>query len=156
LGMEAQAGDLRTRYAAFLHHALDPGRGRFRNFMGYDRRWLEEVGSDDSHGRALWALGVCVGRSRLRDFQFWAAQTFERALPPVLETPARRGWASALLGIDEYSRRLTGDRRAAQAREGLTARLLELYHQTSADDWPWFEDVLSYDNARLPQALIVA
>src|SRR5262249_21854154 len=60
LGMEAQAGELRTCYAAFLHHALDPARGRFRNFMGYDRRWLEEVGSDDSHGRALWALGVCV------------------------------------------------------------------------------------------------
>ena len=69
---------------------FDPDRGRFRNFMGYDRRWLEEVGSDDSHGRALWALGACVGRSRRRDFQFWAAQTFELALPPVLEMTSPR------------------------------------------------------------------
>jgi hypothetical protein len=156
LGMESEARELGTRYSAFLHHALDPDKGRFRNFMGYDRRWLEEVGSEDCHGRALWALGVCVGRSRQRDFQFWAAQTFERALPPVSETTSPRAWAFALLGIDEYFRRLTGDRRTAQAREALTARLLELYDQTAADDWPWFEDLLSYDNARIPQALIVA
>ena len=155
-GLESQAAPLGTRYAAFLNHAYDPVRGRFRNFMGYDRRWTEEVGTDDSHGRALWALGMCVGRSRRRDFQFWAAQTFERALPPVLEMTSPRAWAFALLGIDEYFRRLTGDRRASQAREALTARLLELYDETAADDWPWFEDVLSYDNARIPHALIVA
>jgi glycosyltransferase involved in cell wall biosynthesis len=155
-GLESHVGSLGTRYAAFLHHALDPARGRFRNFLGYDRRWLEEVGSDDSHGRALWALGVCVGRSRRRDLLFWAAQAFERALPTALETTSPRAWASALLGIDEYFRRLSGDRRASQARDALTARLLELYDQTAADDWPWFEDVLTYDNARMPHALIVA
>jgi glycosyltransferase involved in cell wall biosynthesis len=155
-GLESQAAPLGAKYAAFLHHAYDPARGRYRNFMGYDRRWLEEVGSDDSQGRALWALGVCVGRSRRRDFQFWAAQTFELALPPVAEAMSPRGWAFALLGIDEYFRRLSGDRRASQAREALTARLLELYEQTATDDWPWFENILSYDNARLPHALIVA
>jgi hypothetical protein len=155
-GMESQVVMLGTRYAAFLLHALDQESGRFRNFMGYDRSWLEEVGSEDSHGRALWALGVCVGRSRRRDFQFCAAHMFEAALPPVLDTTSPRAWAFALLGIDEYIRRLSGDRRASLARDTLTARLLELYDQTHGPDWPWFEDVVSYDNARIPNALIVA
>ncbi|MFO0958031.1 MAG: glycosyltransferase family 4 protein [Isosphaeraceae bacterium] len=156
LGLNAQVAPLATRYAAFLHHAFDVDLHRFRNFMGYDRRWLEAIGSDDSHGRALWALGVCVGRSRRRDLQYLGAQLFEQALPPILESDSPRGWAFALLGIDEYFRRLTGDRRAAQARDALTARLLELFDQHSTDDWPWFEPILSYDNARLPHALIVA
>jgi hypothetical protein len=156
LGMEEEVAALATKYAAFLHHALDPTQGRFRNFMSYDRRWLEDVGSDDSHGRALWALGACVGRSYRRDFQFWAAQMFEMALPPILETTFMRGWAFALLGINEYFRRLSGDRRASQARDTLVARLIEHYDRTAAYDWPWFEDVVSYDNARIPQALLVS
>jgi len=154
LGVEERAAALGGRYAAFLHHALDPARGRFRNFMGYDRQWLEEIGSDDSHGRALWALGACVGRSQRRDFQFWAAQTFELALPPIVETTAPRGWAFALLGIHEYFQRLSGDRRASQVCEVLLSRLLEGFDRTASYDWPWFEEVLTYDNARLSQALI--
>jgi glycosyltransferase involved in cell wall biosynthesis len=145
-----------TTYAAFLHAALNPVQGRFRNFMSFDRRWLEEIGSHDSHGRALWALGACVGRSKRRDFQFWAAQTFDRALPAVIEFTSPRGWAFALLGIGEYFRRLSGDRRAAQARDALTGQLLDLYDRTATEEWPWFEEMLSYDNARLPQALIVS
>ena len=76
---------LATTYAAFLNYAFDRGRSRFRNFLGFDRRWLEEVGSDDCHGRALWALGACVGRSRRRDLQFWASQLFDLALPAIPE-----------------------------------------------------------------------
>src|SRR5207237_3788217 len=108
---------LATTYAAFLQAAFDRGRRRFRNFLGFDRRWLEEVGSDDSHGRALWALGACVGRSKRLDLQFWAAELFEQALPPVLEIGSPRSWAFALLGLQEYLRRLAGDRRAAHARD---------------------------------------
>ena len=72
---------LATTYAAFLQAAFDRERKRFRNFLGFDRRWLEEVGSEDSHGRALWALGTCVGRSRRPDLPAWAASHFELALP---------------------------------------------------------------------------
>src|SRR5438874_11540835 len=117
---------LATTYAAFLQAAFDRGRKRFRNFLGFDRRWLEEVGSDDSHGRALWALGTCVGRSRWPDLPSWAAAHFELALPPVLEMTSPRAWAFALLGIREYLHRFGGDRLAAQIRETLTARLLDI------------------------------
>ena len=96
--------------AAFLQAAFHRERGRFRNFMGFDRRWLEEVGSEDSHGRALWALGACVGRSRRPDLPSWAASHFELALPAVPEMTSPRAWAFGLLGVHEYLRRFSGDR----------------------------------------------
>jgi glycosyltransferase involved in cell wall biosynthesis len=149
-----QVHRLATTYAAFLQAAFDRKQRRFRNFLGFDRRWLEEVGSEDSHGRAVWALGACVGRSRRADLPVWAASHFELALPTILETTSPRSWAFGLLGVQEYLRRFGGDRLASQARDTLTARLLDLYDRTAAPDWPWFENILSYDVARLPQALI--
>lgn len=147
---------LAETYCAFLHHAYDGDARRFRNFMGYDRRWLEAVGSEDSQGRALWALGTCAGRSRHRDMQAWAAQLFTRALPAALDFQSPRAWAFTLLGIYEYFRRLSGDRTAAQAREVLTQRLIGIFEQTADAGWPWFEESLSYANARLPQVLILS
>jgi glycosyltransferase involved in cell wall biosynthesis len=143
-------------YAAFVHAAFNPANRRFRNFMTFDRCWLEEVGSDDCHGRALWALGACVGRSKRRQFQSWAVQTFDQALPAIVETGSPRGWAFTLLGIHEYFRRLSGDRLVSQVRDTLTNRLIERYEQTATPEWPWFEDILSYDNAKLPHALILS
>ena len=151
-----QVHRLATTYAAFLQAAFDRVRGRFRNFLGFDRRWLETVGSEDSHGRALWALGACVGRSRRPDLPSWAASHFELVLPALLETSSPRTWVFGLLGIREYRRRLGGDRLVAQVHDTLTARLIDLYDRTATPDWPWFEDILSYDVARLPQALIAS
>lgn len=145
-----------SRYAAFLQFAFDPQRRRFHNFLGFDRQWRDEVGSEDCLGRALWALGMCVGRSQRRDRQCWAAQLFDQALPALAESTSPRAWALALLGIHDYLRRFTGDRAADQMRTELTARLLRCFQQVSTETWPWFENVVAYDNARLPQALILA
>jgi hypothetical protein len=151
-----QVHRLATVYAAFLNHALDRTRNRFRNFLSFDRRWLEDVGSDDCHGRALWALGACVGRSRRRDLQLWASQLFDLALPTVTETSSPRAWAFGLLGVCLYLQRFSGARPASQVRDALTERLIECFDKASSDEWPWFEDVLSYDNAKLPHALIAS
>ena len=140
--------------AAFLQAAFDRDRRRFRNFMSFDRRWLEEVGSEDCQGRALWALGTCVGRSRRPDLPAWAAPHFKSALTPVPEMSSPRAWAFGLLGVHEYLRRFKGDRACGHARDALTSLLVGLYERTATPDWPWFEEVLSYDNARLPHALI--
>jgi glycosyltransferase involved in cell wall biosynthesis len=147
--------DLATTSAAFLHYAFDPQSGRFHNHMSFDRHWLDEQGSEDSHGRAVWALGVGVGRSQLRNFQMMAGQLFARALPALTEFSSPRAWAFGLLGIHEYLRRLGGDSQVNQARENLTSRLMELYDRHAHADWHWFEEELSYDNARLSHALIV-
>ena len=145
-----------TSYMAFLWYAFDAKTGRFRNFMNIERKWLEATGSDDSHGRALWALGTVLGRSNQSGLCGTASILFEKALPAILDTTAPRAWAFALLGIHEYLRRYTGDRAAHSARETLALRLLDLYTAHSAADWPWFEDLISYANAALPQALLLS
>jgi hypothetical protein len=145
-----------SAYAAFLNYAFDGATGRFRNFLSFDRRWLEDAGSDDSVGRAAWALGACIGRTRRRAFHSWAVQLFEPAVNAVVETPSPRAWAFALIGIHEYFRRMSGDRFMNQHRETLTARLVDLYEKNASKDWPWFEPKASYDNAKLPHALILS
>jgi hypothetical protein len=145
-----------TTCAAFLHHAFDTKTKRFHNHMSFDRRWLDEQGSEDCQGRALWALGVGVGRSPVRSFQMMAGQLFAQALPAFADFTSPRAWAFGLLGIDEYLRRLSGDSLVNQTREMLTCRLMELLKKNTRPDWCWFEEELSYDNAKLAHALIVS
>jgi hypothetical protein len=147
---------LATTCAAFLHHAFRRETGRFRNFLGFDRRWLDEQGSEDCHARALWALGVCVGRSPSRSFQTMAGQLFAQALPAMTDFTSPRAWAFGLIGIHEYLRRLSGDSLVNQIRETLTCRLMDLFENNAHPDWRWFEESLSYDNAKLAHALIVS
>jgi hypothetical protein len=150
-----QLGAQAAAYAAFLNHAFDRVRGRFRNFMSFDRHWLEEVGSEDCQGHALWALGLCVAQSGQGSFQMLAAELFEQALPVAAEFMSPRAWAFTLIGIDEYLRRFSGDRRANQIRDSLTAKLMQRYTDAATDDWQWFEEVVSYANAKLPHAMIL-
>jgi glycosyltransferase involved in cell wall biosynthesis len=147
---------LATTYTAFLHYALMPSTKRFHNHMSFDRRWLDPQGSEDSHGRALWALGVCVGRSPFRSFHMLAGQLFAQTLPPVTEFSSPRAWAFALIGIHEYLRRLGGDTIARQTLEFLTAELMRVFDAHATPDWCWFETELSYDNAKLAHALILS
>jgi hypothetical protein len=153
LGNE-EAFNLASRYLAFIWYAFNTGSGRFRNFMDYRRHWLEESGSDDSHGRTLWALGTVLGRSNTPALQSMAGRLFEQALPAILDTTSPRAWAFALIGIHEYLRRYSGDRRASQVREELAGRLLALYHSHHSEEWKWFEEGLTYCNAALPHALL--
>lgn len=145
-----------SSYAAFLNHAFNESTGRFRNFMSFDRKWLEEDGSDDSQGRTLWALGTCAGRSSRRSFQSWSVQLFQKVLPVCAETTSPRTWALALIGIDEYLRRFKGDRLVDQMRDTLTGKLIDLYQRSATDEWPWFESIASYASAKLSHALILS
>jgi len=145
-----------TTCAAFLHHAFDSQTNRFHNHMSFDRRWLDGQGSEDCQGRALWALGVGVGRSPFPSFQMMAGQLFALALPALREFTSPRAWAFGLIGIHEYLRRLRGDSLVNQTRETLTSRLMELLQRNAKPDWCWFEQELSYDNAKLAHALILS
>jgi glycosyltransferase involved in cell wall biosynthesis len=147
---------LATSYLAFLSAALNPATGRFRNFMSFGRQWLEASGSEDSHGRVLWALGTGAGRSRNEGHQRLAAQIFERELDIVASFSSPRAWAFALLGIHEYLRRPSRAPHVTVAREVLTRKLVDLFKRSATDDWPWFEPSATYDNARLCQALLLS
>ncbi len=151
----AEAFELASRYLAFIWYAYNAETGRFRNFMTYQRTWMEASGSDDSHGRALWALGAVLGRSHTPALQSMASWLFERALPGIVDTTSPRAWAFALIGIHEYLRRFTGDRRASQVQEELSQRLLSLYQRCRSDDWRWYEEGLTYCNAVLPHASLI-
>jgi len=141
-------------YLSFLEHAFNPAKGRFKNFLRYDRRWNEPVGSEDSHGRALWGLGTVLARSHDQGFRGAAGRLFEFSLPAVLEFSSPRAWAYALIGIQEYLTSYPGDRDAQKVRSALSRRLLEMYESIRRPEWKWFENVLAYGNARLPQALL--
>ncbi len=153
--VNGEAQELATRYMAFVWYSFNPETGRFRNFMGYQRNWLEESGSEDSHGRTLLALGTVLGRSNIPGLQSMAGWIFEQALPAILATRSPRAWAFALIGIHEYLKRYAGDRKASQVLEDLAARLLALYKKNRANDWYGFEAKLTYCNAILPQALMM-
>ena len=143
------------RYLAFLEHAFNPVKGRFRNFLGYDRQWSEAEGSEDCHGRALWGLGTVLGRSADQGLRCAAGRLFESSLPAAMEFTSPRAWAYTLLGIQEYLDSYPGDRDAQKLRSALARRLLEMYESIRRPDWRWFENILAYGNARLPQAMVL-
>jgi glycosyltransferase involved in cell wall biosynthesis len=142
-------------YAAFLGHAFDRRSGRFRNFLGFDHRWRDERGSDDCLGRAIVALGTCVGRSRRAGLRRFAAECLPAAIRAVAETTSPRAWALAVIGIDRYLERFSGDRFATAIRDGLATRLLTLQQAVAGLGWPWLEDTVTYENARSCEALMV-
>jgi glycosyltransferase involved in cell wall biosynthesis len=156
IGEKALSEALTSCFAAFVQHAWNPDRKRFRNFMSFDRRWLEETGSEDSHGRTLWALGVAARDDCSPSRNAWAAALFEQALPVVLKFSSPRAWAFALLGLDAYCAVKPDDLDAARTRKALADRVLMLLVQVERTDWIWFEESLGYDNARLPQALLLS
>ncbi|MBN1535789.1 MAG: glycosyltransferase family 4 protein [Anaerolineales bacterium] len=150
-----EATDLATRYLAFIWYAFNMETRRFRNFMDYQRNWLEESGSDDSHGRALWALGTVLGRTTTSTLHNIAGRIFQQSLLAILKTTSPRAWAFALIGIHEYLQHFAGDRRVGQVQEELAGRLLGLYKNNRLDGWFWFENKLTYCNAALSHAMLL-
>ena len=147
---------LSKRYLSFLWLAFHSDTGIFRNFLGYDRKWLEDVGSDDSHGRALWSLGMVLGTSQNAGLRGAAGRLFEAAVPATLKFTSPRAWAFSILGLQAYLDWFPGDRAIQGARNELANRLFDIYERCHSETWKWFEKSLSYSNARLSQALILA
>ena len=151
----ARISGLAYRYLAFLWHAYNPQNGHFRNFMSYDRRWLEAFGSKDSHARALWALGAVLGRTRQEGLRRAAGRLFELALPAARDFTDLRSAAFTLFGLHDYLRRFPGDHAAQEISTLLGTRLDAAFQRHASPEWPWFEGQLTYANAALPHALLL-
>jgi glycosyltransferase involved in cell wall biosynthesis len=147
---------LASTYLSFLWHAYNPESGRFRNFMSYDRRWLEDAGSEDSHGRALWGLGCAVADAPLVGMRAAAVDLFNQALRATEAFTSPRAWAFTIVGVHAYLRRYGGDSDARRVREKLAEQLFLLFRENSAADWVWPEDKVTYANGKLPHALLLA
>lgn len=154
VGETAAEERMTSSFAAFVQHAWNPDTRRFRNFMSYDRRWLEPQGSEDSHGRTLWALGAVARFDNSGPRRRWAASLFAQALPIVESFGSPRAWTFTLLGLDDYCDAMPSDELAARLRVGLADRLLALVRQVETPDWVWFEEGLAYDNARFCEAML--
>ncbi len=144
------------QYASFIQHAWNPDRGAFRNFMAFDRSWCEDVGSEDSNGRTLWALGHTIEHSRDPDLRFWARMWYDTALPHLRDLKSPRTVAFVMLGAAARLRREPGHAPSRQVLERGGQCLDALLAGHRSPEWPWFESRLGYDNPRLPQALIEA
>lgn len=146
---------LTSRFAAFVQHAWNPDTRRFRNFMGFNRTWLEDKGSEDSHGRTLWALGEAARGDASPSRRRWATALFAEALGTAEGFGSPRAWAFTLLGLDGYCAAAPSDLHAREVRRSLADRLMTALASVETPDWVWFEEGLAYDNARLPEALLV-
>jgi hypothetical protein len=147
-------GELRSTYLSFLWYALPDDSGRFRNFLSFNRTWLEPAGSEDCHGRVTWALGECI-ESGLVESELGLAQALLlRGLPELLNLSALRAIAFSMLGLSSYLARSRAPAVIRVILGLLTTRLYQAFVDHEERDWPWCEAYLSYDNPRLAQALI--
>jgi glycosyltransferase involved in cell wall biosynthesis len=145
-----------TTYASFVQHAWNGDLGKFRNFMAFDRSWCEDEGSEDSGGRAIWALGVTARDAPMEKHRAWAMAMFDRAAAHWRTVHSPRAQAFLILGASAVLDAEPGHRLARDIIEGNGPQLLALVDYARRPDWAWFEAVLAYDNARLPQALLLA
>ncbi|MBD3346183.1 MAG: glycosyltransferase [Chitinivibrionales bacterium] len=145
------------KYLAFIKHAFNGNNGWFRNFMSYDRRWLESKGGEDSQGRAIWGLGVCAALSRDRGCTALSTTMFHKGIKVVEKLKHVRALAFALVGIHAYLARFSGDSEVRRIREKLANTLSSQFNSHLDDEWPWFEDeIVTYANAKIPQALLLS
>ncbi|NMA92240.1 MAG: glycosyltransferase [Firmicutes bacterium] len=143
-------------YLSFLLHAYNPGTGRMRNILPYHRCWEEESGSEDSHGRTVWALGYIAQYPPLESLLGLVTRTFKECLRPLPGFTSPRAWAFSIIGALHYLKSFGGDPGARELVEVLSKRLSEQFPAPARDDWFWPEELVAYDNARIPQALVAA
>jgi hypothetical protein len=148
------AASLASTYLSFLDDAqLEDGR--FHNFMSYERSWLDEVGTQDSCGRAMWALGYGVRHAPDESWRRLCRRLFDRGLRAIDSFDFLRPRAYTMLGLAHASPALSGGVYAASFRH-LADALVAGYDVSHAGDWAWFEPIMTYDNARLCEALLRA
>jgi len=148
--------DMAYRYMSFIYHAFNESNNHFRNFMSYDRQWLEEKGSQDSHARAVWSLGVAIGQKKHTIFGNKPVTIFKRAVATMTDFEFPRAWAFGIIGIHAYLQTFSGDLEAKRAMKHVAKKLFDLYCENSCNIWPWLEDTVTYDNGKIPQALLIA
>ncbi|MGE5620873.1 MAG: hypothetical protein ACM3US_16620 [Sphingomonadaceae bacterium] len=147
--------DLATTYLRFLNYA-QLADGRFHNFMGFDRQWQDVVGSEDSNGRVVWALGCTTLTGVEEDLQMTARTMLLRTFPWLGRLQYPRAKAFAILGLYYYLRTEPDDQEARELVSRHGDGLVAAFELNAGEGWWWFEDILTYSNARLPQALMLA
>ncbi len=147
---------LSSHYLGFLLYAYNEKKGRFRNFMTYSRQWMEEIGSEDAHGRALWCLGKAVAFLDNPGHLAMSTTLFNQALPAAESFHSPRAIAFCLVGMHAYLDKFSGDSEVRRIRKVLADRLFDQFASQAKGDWPWLEKTLNYANGKLPHALLLS
>jgi glycosyltransferase involved in cell wall biosynthesis len=142
------------KYLSFLSHSYDSVKEIVRNELSFDRRWLDSKASEDHHGRLVWALGNAISFPPSEEINHFAIELLYNCLKKVASFSSPRAWAFSILGITKYLNKHPEDKNAQNLNGELASRLLNLFKENSSDDWIWGEEIVSYENARLPQALL--
>ena len=142
-------------YLSYIHYMQNED-GTFRNFLGFDRSFLDEVGSEDSFGRTIWALGYLLSNPPNYSYYQSSESIFKKAVPVFDKLKSIRSIANTIIGISYYLKRNPADDSMTELLSRLSKKLVESYETNSSDSWRWFEPFLTYDNAMLPLALLHA
>jgi len=143
-----------VKYLSFLSASYDEKKENVRNYLSFDRKWNNSKTSEDSHGRLIWALGNLIYQPPGEEMGHFAIELLHNSLKKVRLFSSPRAWAFSILGIIKYLNQYPGDKNARNLNDELAHKLIELFRKNSSDNWIWGEDVVSYENARLPQALL--
>ena len=146
---------LMKTYLSFIHYAFNPKNGSVRNFLSYERKWIEAKGSDDAQSRTIWALGYLIAYAPDDDILALATQLFKDAINHIKNTFSPRSCAFQILGCSFYLKKFGGDTNVKKLVEKYTKYLYDMFKKNKSQNWFWLEDFVTYDNARIPQALIV-
>ena len=147
---------LSSQYLSFLLHSFNLETGRFRNFMTYDRQWIEEEGSEDAHGRALWGIGQSVDFLNNPGQMAMSMTLFNKAIIAVEHFKSPRALAFTLVGINAYLHKFSGDSDVRRVRNIIANRLFDQFNNNTTENWPWLENALNYANGKLPHALLLS
>ncbi|WP_109608307.1 glycosyltransferase family 4 protein [Mucilaginibacter oryzae] len=148
-----EAFELLPIYLSYIHY-MQTDDGNFRNFLSFDRRYLDEVGSEDSFGRTIWALGHLIGCAASNSYREFSLEIFHKSIPHFSTLKHLRGIANTIIGISLYLQAYPTDEGMVKILVNLTQPLIDAYNNTQSDDWQWFEEKMTYDNAILPLALL--
>ncbi|MDB4903045.1 MAG: pimA [Mucilaginibacter sp.] len=148
-----EAFELLPVYLSYIHY-MQTDDGNFRNFLSFNRQYLDEVGSEDSFGRTIWALGYLIGSAANNSYKEFALELFRKSFPHFKTLTHLRAIANTIIGISLYLQVVPGDDGMVNELIRLTQPLIDGYNQNQSHDWQWFEEKMTYDNAILPLALL--
>ena len=149
------ARNLAPIYLSYIHYMQNED-GSFRNFLNFERNFLDEKGSEDSFGRAIWALGYLIGNAPDDSYLQTGKLIFFDASPHFEKIESVRGIANTMLGISYYLKENPSDESMIKVLRNLAGKLIDHYEENRSPGWHWFEPILTYDNGLLPLALLHA
>jgi len=142
-------------YLSYIHY-MQNDDGTFRNFLSFKRDYLDELGSEDSYGRAVWSLGYLLGNAPNDAYYQTGKMVFFDALPYCTKLESIRGIANTVIGISYYLRSNRDDEAIAELLREMTNKIIAQYKSEKTKGWNWFESFLTYDNGILPLSLLHA